>query len=126
MEQAIRLDPENSFSLLALALKARIEGRPAQGLRALRDLEARREKGGVPDGEMTYKLAQLYAQLGDQKAALRMLRKATDQGFYCYPYISQDPLMDPIRSSVEYHSLLAAVKDKHESLNQKLGQKKVM
>ena len=49
-----------------------------------------------------YKIAQAYAVLGDSDSALRMLKRSTVAGFFCYPYIARDPLLDTLRSSPEF------------------------
>lgn len=116
LTRAIRSDPGNVFSYLAEALKARIEDRPDRGLRVLRFLERRRESQGIPDGEMSYKIAQLYAQLGDVSSAVRMLERVVAQGFVCYPYIARDPLLNPIRSHEGYARALNIARRRHEQI----------
>lgn len=116
LNRAIRSDPGNVFSYLAAALKARMENRPDRGLRILRFLERRRESRGIPDGEMSYKIAQLYAQLGDVSSAVRMLERAIAQGFVSYPYIARDPLLDPLRSHPRYARALDIARRRHEQI----------
>ena len=67
------------------------------------------------DPEATYKIAQAYAQLGDKPAALRVLRRSIENGFFPYPYLASDPLLDSLRKERDFPPLMDAVRHRHES-----------
>ena len=69
---------------------------------------------GVTDAEAMYKIAQAYALLGDKPAALRMLSQSIKGGFFCYPYIKEDPLLNSIRDQPDYAVLLEIARKSHE------------
>jgi hypothetical protein len=53
--------------------------------------------------------------LGDRSAALRVLRQSIEGGFFPYPYMARDFLLDNLRSEPEFHRLMALAKDRHDS-----------
>lgn len=64
------------------------------------------ERSGNDDGEMLYKMAQAYAQLGDKQSALRLFRRSIELNFYPYTYFVRDPLLEPVRSEPEYSAVM--------------------
>jgi tetratricopeptide (TPR) repeat protein len=69
---------------------------------------------GVVDPEAMYKVAQAYAILGDKASALRLLRMSIEHGFFPYPYLATDPLLDGLRSESEFSPLMSAAQQRHE------------
>ena len=69
---------------------------------------------GVTDAEAMYKIAQAYAVLGDKASAVRMLSQSIKGGFFCYPYIKDDPLLANIHGEAEYAALLESARKSHE------------
>ena len=96
------------------ALGDSIKQENAQGLKILRQTEARIEERGVSDPELMYKLAQAYAALGDRASALHMLQHSVDGGFFCYPYFVRDPLLESLRADPEFGQLLNQARTRHE------------
>ena len=88
------------------ALSAKLKGDVPSGLVSLLATEAKLIQTGVSDAEGIYKVAQAYAQLNDPSAALRVLEKSIDGGFFCYPYMQRDPLLAPIRTAAGFPRLL--------------------
>jgi len=82
-DRAYDLDPSIITSPLGKALRLGLAGRNREGIDMLQAIE---NQSGASDGELIYKLAQGYAELGDRPAALRLLRRSIEQGFFCYPY----------------------------------------
>jgi DNA-binding winged helix-turn-helix (wHTH) protein/TolB-like protein len=80
----------------------------------LQSLETRIKEHGVVDPEAMYKVAQAYAILGDKASALRLLRMSIEHGFFPYPYLATDPLLDGIRSESEFSPLMSAAQQRHE------------
>jgi hypothetical protein len=96
------------------ALSHGFAGLPAQGLNLLKDVEDKIVKSGVADAEGVYKIAQAFAALNDRPAALRMLRRSIDGGFFCYPYFTNDPLLDNLRGEAEFAELMGIARRRHE------------
>ena len=62
---------------------------------------------GLIDATNTYAAAQFNAFLGQEDKALRLLRKALDQGhFYTRSSFSNDPILSTLHSRSDYHQLL--------------------
>ncbi len=117
-ERAYALDP-SLYTQIGKALSAGLSGATAQGLTLLRDTERKLETGGVIEAEGTYKVAQGYAVLGEKAAALRLLRRSIEGGFFCYPYFITDPLLQNLRAEAGYAQLMEAAKQRHEAFKQK-------
>lgn len=112
-ERAFQLDP-SLYTQIGKALGYSIGGQRAEGLGLLKTTEAKMKERGVTDAEAMYKIAQAYALLGDKPAALRMLSQSIKGGFFCYPYIKDDPLLHDIRGEREYEALLESARQAHE------------
>ncbi len=96
------------------ALGDSMKGDNAGGLKLLRHTQGQIEERGVSDAEGIYKVAQAYAVLGDKPAALQMLRLSIESGFFCYPYFVSDPLLQNLRGSPEFQSLMNQALHRHE------------
>jgi hypothetical protein len=57
--------------------------------------------------------------MGDTSGALRMLRRTIEGGFFCYPYLARDPLLESIRSEPEFQSLLERARERHEAFRRR-------
>ncbi|HWP54307.1 MAG TPA: tetratricopeptide repeat protein, partial [Pyrinomonadaceae bacterium] len=112
-ERAFQLDP-SLYTQIGKGLSYSINGKRSEGLELLKTTEAKMKERGVTDAEAMYKIAQAYALLGDKPAALRMLSQSIEGGFFCYPYIKVDPLLDSIRDQPDYVVLLEIVCKSHE------------
>ena len=62
-----------------------------------------------------YNFALVYAQLGDKDRAVESLRRAIDNGWPCYPFIRDDPYLDPLRESSEFRTVLNDLRSLWES-----------
>jgi hypothetical protein len=89
-------------------------------LEILRRVEDKVTKRGVGDPEGAYKIAQAYAVLGDKGSALRMLQRSVDSGFFCYPYIAADPLLNALHGGPQFGQILEAARQRHEAFKSKL------
>ncbi len=114
--RAYRLDASLIHAQIGKAVADSIAGRDTDGIELLKKIEA----GNPVDGELLYKVAQVYAVLGDRPAALRMLRRSIDQNFFCYPYFVSDPLLESVRRKAEFASLIEQARLRHEEFKRKL------
>jgi hypothetical protein len=53
--------------------------------------------------------------LGEKASALRVLRRSIESGFFSYPYIAADPLLESVRDEPEFARLLTMAKERHEA-----------
>ena len=86
----------------------------ANGIKLLGETEAKIEERGVSDPEGMYKVAQAYAVLGDKASALHMLRHSIGGGFFCYPYLAHDPLLQSLHGEPEFQMLMDQARHRHE------------
>ena len=50
---------------------------------------------------------------GGLEQALSLIEKAVRKGFFCYPWLMRDSLLDPLRATAEFQKLLAQVEARH-------------
>ena len=110
-DHAFALNPSLLHSQIGQALAFALTGRQPQGIEILRKIEG----SDTQDGEMIYKMAQAYAQCGDSKSSLRLLRRSLELNFYPYPYFLQDPLLEPLHNEAEYSVFMEFARQRHEA-----------
>jgi DNA-binding winged helix-turn-helix (wHTH) protein/TolB-like protein len=113
-DRAYEIDP-TLYAQVGKALSESIVHRDAQALEILRGLERKIKERGVGDPEGAYKIAQGYAVLGDKVSALRALRHSVESGFFSYPYIATDPLLNSLRDETEFAAILEVARHRHEA-----------
>jgi DNA-binding winged helix-turn-helix (wHTH) protein/TolB-like protein len=113
-ERAYQLDP-TLYALIGKALNEAIGHREANGLKILHTVEGKIKERGVGDPEATYKVAQAYAVLQDKVSALRTLHTSVESGFFCYPYLAADPLLNGLRNDPEFSRILEAARQRHQA-----------
>ena len=87
----------------------------------LEELERRIDEHGTVDPEALYKVAQAHVILGNKQAAFRVLKQSIADGFFSYPYLQNDPLLDPIRSEAGFAQLLDSARQRHEAFKSRFG-----
>lgn len=112
-DRAYDLDRSLFQAQIGKALGFSIRKQNPQGLGVLRDVENRITQRSVGDPEATYKIAQAFAVLGDIPSSVRVLQRSIDRGFFPYPYLTSDPLLDPLRKRPEFDRLLTVARDRH-------------
>ena len=113
-DRAYELDP-TLYTGIGKALSDSIHQRKAEALDRLNGLENKIRDQGVGDPEGTYKIAQAYAVLGDKISAMRVLRMSVESGFFSYPYLSRDPLLNDLRREPEFDQTLNIARQRHEA-----------
>jgi len=113
-DRAYELDP-TLYTGIGKALSDSIHERKAEALDLLNGLENKIRDQGVGDPEGTYKIAQAYAELGDKISAMRVLRMSVESGFFSYPYLSRDPLLNDLRREPEFDQTLNTARQRHEA-----------
>jgi DNA-binding winged helix-turn-helix (wHTH) protein/TolB-like protein len=120
-ERADQLDKTLMVSQIGKALSHGLAGRTASGLKLLKDVEEKTIKSGVTDAEGVYKIAQAFAALNDRPPALRLLRRSIEGGFFCYPYFTNDPLLDNLRGEAEFAELMELARRRHEDFKRQFS-----
>jgi DNA-binding winged helix-turn-helix (wHTH) protein/TolB-like protein len=113
-DRAFELDQSLLQAQVGKALSYSIRNELAKGIQLLRESEAKIQERSVGDPEAIYKIAQAYALLGDRESAMRMLQTSIAGGFFPYPYLKKDPLLDSLRSERAFTALMAAARQRHE------------
>ncbi|MBI2620362.1 MAG: protein kinase [Ignavibacteriales bacterium] len=108
---SVVLDPGNTWTLFGQAYKQLTQKNFAAARENVKKLEDRI----IVDSEMNYRFVHFYSLLGDTENAVKSLERSVDGGFFNYPYISRDPLLEDIRSDKRYQHLLIEVKSRHEA-----------
>jgi len=118
-DRAFELDRSLLHAQLGKALSYCIRHQCEKGLDLLRAAEGKVNERGVSDPEAIYKIAQAYGVLGDRASALRVLKSSISSGFFSYPYLVNDPLLDSLRKEAEFNLLIAGARQRHESFKGK-------
>jgi hypothetical protein len=113
-DRAYEVDP-SLYAQIGKALSESIAHKGANGLEILQGLEGKIQQRGVGDPEATYKIAQAYSVLGDKVSALRTLRSSVEGGFFSYPYLATDPLLDALRKESEFAEILNTAHQRYEA-----------
>jgi DNA-binding winged helix-turn-helix (wHTH) protein/TolB-like protein/Tfp pilus assembly protein PilF len=111
-DRAYGLDP-TLYTGIGKAFSDAITGKNADGLALLHQLVAKIEQRGVGDPEATYKIAEGFGVLGDKASAMLMLRTSIENGFFPYPYLVADPLLESIRNEQEFGRLMNIARERH-------------
>jgi TolB-like protein len=70
---------------------------------------------GYMDHHVAYALGAASAQLGRPADAVKWLRTAAETGFPCYPWITRDSLLDPIRSDAGFQTFLTGLRADYDA-----------
>jgi hypothetical protein len=103
------------FGKLSQALFSIVEGNNDDALMVVNEIVKLRIEKLHTDGEMTYKLVQLYALADAPELALKYLQVSVDQGFFPMNYFLNDPALQSIRQSAEFKAILKQATKRHES-----------
>jgi DNA-binding winged helix-turn-helix (wHTH) protein/TolB-like protein len=113
-DRAYALEP-TLYTGIGKALSDSIHQRNAEGRELLSELEKQIKERGVGDPEASYKIAQAYAVLGDKISAIRVLRTSVEAGFFSYPYIADDPLLNHLHQEPEFTEILNVARQRHDA-----------
>ncbi len=111
---AYMLEPTQLQSRVGKVLSDSIAGQRAAALGLLSQIDAEMEERGVSDAESLFKIAQTYAVLGDQPAALHALNHTVNGGFFCDACLVTDPLLAGMRSDPEFQKLVQEARQRHD------------
>jgi tetratricopeptide (TPR) repeat protein len=114
-DRAFELDPLLMQAQIGKALSYGVKNQAKRGLDILHAAENKIQERGVGDPEAIYKIAQAYGLLGDRASALRVLRYSIETGFFSYPYLEHDPLLNILRGDKEFDRMMEVARRRHES-----------
>ncbi|HMB30091.1 MAG TPA: tetratricopeptide repeat protein, partial [Blastocatellia bacterium] len=119
--RAYQLGPTLMPAQIGKALSYGLAGEKSSGLKLLKEAEEKIINSDVADAEGVYKIAQAFAALNDRPPALRLLRRSIEGGFFCYPYFTNDPLLDNLRGEAEFAELMGLARRRHEEFKRKFS-----
>src|SRR5579864_5948023 len=100
------LEPAQLQSRMGNVLSDSMAGQRGAALELLSRIDSEMEDRGVTDAESMFKIAQVYAVLGDKPAALHALSHTVSGGFFCNTCLVTDPLLAGIRSDPDFQKLV--------------------
>ena len=93
------------FSDLCGIYALAVAGRQQEALASLAAFEEERGRLRIPDGELTFKVAEAYAFLGHPDGAIEAAGRAFAQGFGCLDWYEKSPLFASARQSPRWTAL---------------------
>jgi len=105
------------FRDLCQAFRAHLEGRNAEGLQFLRELDEIRGKLRIPDGEWTFKEAEAYALLGDADRGVDCATRAFVQGFSTSAWYEGSPFLARVREHPRWPTLRRNIRERQDVLS---------
>ncbi|HXH24519.1 MAG TPA: winged helix-turn-helix domain-containing protein [Vicinamibacterales bacterium] len=100
---------QTRFRDFMVAARTLIEGRRDESVEAVQRIVA----SNFRDPEGLFYLARHLAHLGETAPALRLLRRAIEGGFFCFPAMNGDKWLAPLRRTPEGAALLRAAHARH-------------
>jgi Tfp pilus assembly protein PilF len=102
-------------AILASYLAARNE--PGKARTLIADVLA----GSYMDHHVAYSLGIALAHLGDLAEARRWLNRAASEGFPCYPWYVNDPLIQPLKSDPAFQELMRQLREQGDTQRARYG-----
>lgn len=93
-----------------------LEGRKDQALAKLRAIDEDRVRTLVPDGELTFKLAEAYGYLGRDAEAFDLAQRAFGQGFACTEWYRRAPFLAALQDKPAWKGLLVTMRERQERM----------
>ena len=106
------------FSDLCGIYALALTGHPDQALVNLKTFEQERGRLRIPDGELTFKVAEAYAFLGRPNEAIEAAGRAFAQGFGCLEWYEKSPLLALARQSPRWAALRQHLQERQRLLEQ--------
>lgn len=109
--KVIDIDPDGIWGLTAKLHTAIIDAKPKVALSALTEMT----DTDVIDSENLFFFAECYALLEQNNAALNMLTKAVDAGWFNYPSIVNSAAFSNLKAEPSYRESLEKAKQRHDA-----------
>ncbi len=104
------------FQRLAGIYHDALQGRKDEALAKLHQLDEDRVRTLVPDGELTFKLAEAYGFLGRDGEAFDLAQRAYGQGFACTEWYERAPFLARLQERPAWKGLLATMRERQERM----------
>ncbi len=121
LEAVVAKTPDDLFGQFSQALLHVINQDESAVLALVEKMLAARKANNHNDGEMTYKLLQLYALIGADQKALDALQLAVDPGFFPFNYFLVDPALKSIRETSKFNEIVKQAVQRHEAFAERFG-----
>ncbi len=76
------------------------------------------EQTNLVDGELWYIVAEMYGLLGDAASSSRTMEEGVNRGYFNYPFMVSDSLLDQVRSAPEFQRVLEMAKVRHNNFRE--------
>lgn len=113
LQAVVERTPKDLFGKFSQALYLTISGATQDAKNVIDEMVRQRLQKRHFDGEMAYKLAQLYALNGYVDDAIKQFEAAVNHGFFAYAYFKRDPALDTIRSQPEFNVIMQQALQRH-------------
>lgn len=121
LEQTTSSKNKGVYVNLSMILLFIINDDNQSALSLLNNLVELRSANQQSDGEMSYKISQLYVLSGDKQSALEQLEITLKQGFFPANYWLSDPAMANIRNTAEFLRLTDSARQRHQNFAKRFG-----
>jgi len=121
LQNAVNRTPNDLFGQFSAALLFIINGQNDESIKIIDSIVNKRNEKNHSDGEMTYKLVQLYALSGEINTALSQLQLAVDQGFFPFNYFQSDPALALIQNTNSFNQMIEQARSRHVEFAQKFN-----
>ncbi len=115
LKSVVNKMPNDMFGLFSQALLHILNKDMEQAVLTIQRIVDIRTEKNHSDGEMNYKIVQLFALAGDRNAALFHLQKTIDLGFFPFNYFSIDPALKQIRLDPLFDDIMMQAITRHQS-----------
>ena len=116
-KRIILSEPNGTLGRWSKAMLDYIENKKEDGLKMIKLLET----SNVFDAEQFYNYANLYGLYGETNDCVRLLKRAIDGGFFCYPFMLKDSFLDPVRNDDEFKKVLSHAQNKYEEFKKSVN-----
>ena len=99
------------YLFTSTAMKALAEGKAEAARESITELE----QTNLADGELWYIVAEMYGLLGDAASSSRTMEEGVNRGYFNYPFMVSDSLLDQVRSAPEFQRVLEMAKVRHNT-----------
>ena len=96
----------NRVLYFTAALRHLVDGEVAESLAAIHRVQIR-------DPEGRFYVARHLVRLGEMDESVGMLEEVVANGFYCYPALTRDPWLDPLRGDARFMATLRKAEELH-------------
>ena len=113
--------PTDLFGQFSQALLYIVKNDAPSAIKTIDAIVKLRNEKNHTDGEMTYKLAQLYALADMPKLALEHLQISVDQGFFPVNYFLTDPAIKSIQDIEPFSVIISQAYQRHLAFAEQFG-----